>query len=328
MSILSPGTRCTSCPLVDFLPFTCPSCQQAFCRSHIQTHGCTDDAGPSVALGKLDRGKKRCEVEGCERESIESVAGVNGRQGEEGGDGIAREVRCSGCGGAYCTRHRAQTSHSCTAPLEHNARHDAFLARRAKAREIIAQHFPEQADRVVPKPPPPKDVVRKRPPSPERLPPSLQPQPVAAATDGAGAKKTKTKAEKLWDLHLRKVRSSATRLGIGSTVLDEERRFFEWGVDLDGVKVKGWQEKGKWEGKLERAWVGLEMPVGKLLDLIIAQAKVARPKSDDSSQALSILCLHSPPDSTPSVTPLELPLSAGKAIPEGAAVVLIRGGRV
>lgn len=104
MSLLAPGTRCSSCTLVDFLPLLCPSCDLPFCPNHIYIHqpcsslGSTSSHG--VAVGKLDRGKKTCEKEGCERETIESVAGVSGRD-EEGI--IAREVRCEGCGGAFCT---------------------------------------------------------------------------------------------------------------------------------------------------------------------------------------------------------------------------------
>lgn len=105
MSLLAPGTRCSSCTLVDFLPLLCPSCDLPFCPNHIYIHqpcsslGSTSSHG--VAVGKLDRGKKTCEKEGCERETIESVAGVSGRDEEEGI--IAREVRCEGCGGAFCT---------------------------------------------------------------------------------------------------------------------------------------------------------------------------------------------------------------------------------
>lgn len=103
MSLLAPGTRCSSCTLVDFLPLLCPSCDLPFCPNHIYIHQPCSSLGSTsydVAVGKLDRGKKTCEKEGCERETIESVAGVPGR---DEGEGIAREVKCEGCGGAFCT---------------------------------------------------------------------------------------------------------------------------------------------------------------------------------------------------------------------------------
>lgn len=104
MSLLAPGTRCSTCTLIDFLPLLCPSCDLPFCSDHIHTHqpcvSLVSTSSRDVAVGKLDRGKKSCEKEGCERETIESVAGVSGRDEEER---IAREVRCEGCGGSFCT---------------------------------------------------------------------------------------------------------------------------------------------------------------------------------------------------------------------------------
>lgn len=106
-----------------------------------------------------------------------------------------------------------------------------------------------------------KDVVKKPRIEEDNLPPSVQPAqsasiatPETAQEETKMEKKVKSKAEKLWGIHLRKVRSTATRLGGGANIPDTEKIFFEWGIDLTGAKVKTW--KGKWDTKLERAWVG------------------------------------------------------------------------
>ncbi|WVW78264.1 hypothetical protein I302_100217 [Kwoniella bestiolae CBS 10118] len=347
MSLLSPGQRCTLCSIVDFLPLTCPSCDQVYCKDHIQSslHTCTqtslDGTTSTDKPGRLDRGKTICEVRGCERESIESIAGFVGR---DVGEGIAKEVRCGGCGGAFCVEHRSQSTHSCSAPLDHNIRYDAFLERRTKAREIIAKQFPEYGDRVIPKPPPGKDVIKPQKVS-EKLPPSVQQQQESGSTsanaqtqtqvDGTkpttmtAKPKVKSKADKLWDIHLKKIRMSAEPLlkGARSDSLTE-KVYFEWAIDLSETHegVRGWREKGKWagQGKVERAWVGGDMPVGKMLDLMIERGKVKRSANDDESQSLHLLSLHSPPDEERQITQLELSKPA-KIIPQGSSVILIRG---
>ncbi|OWZ34169.1 hypothetical protein C356_05300 [Cryptococcus neoformans c45] len=328
MSLLAPGTRCSSCTLVDFLPLLCPSCDLPFCPNHIYIHQPCSSLGSTsydVTVGKLDRGKKTCEKEGCERETIESVAGVSGR---DEGEGIAREVRCEGCGGAFCTAHRAQTSHSCPAPLVHNARHDAFLVRRSQAEDLIAKNFAGHKDRVERKMPAQRDVVKKPRIEEERLPPSLQPAQSASTaspelTQGEAKveKKIKSKAEKLWDIHLRKVRSTATCLGGGANIPDKEKVFFEWGVDLTGAKVKVW--KGKWDTKLERAWIGEDTPIGKVMDLIIAQSKTSRTADTE----FSLVQLYPAPDGLPSSSSLS-PSQPAKAITQGAALILVKGEMV
>jgi hypothetical protein len=163
------------------------------------------------------------------------------------------------------SRHRAQVSHDCEAPLEHNARQDAFLERRAKAREIIAAKFPDQKGKVIPKPPPAKDTNKLRPKSPERLPPSLQPPPPAKEEGNNTIKpvvKVKTKAEKVYELELRKLRSLARpldpklKLKAGLRPGEEGRRFFQWGVGT-GDEVKQWLVGGKVDRKLDKVWVPL-----------------------------------------------------------------------
>ncbi|KIR26330.1 hypothetical protein I309_04845 [Cryptococcus deuterogattii LA55] len=329
MSLLAPGTRCSSCTLIDFLPLLCPSCDLPFCSDHIHTHQpCSSFISTSshgVAVGKLDRGKKSCEKEGCERETIESVAGVSGRDEEER---IAREVRCEGCGGSFCTSHRAQTSHSCPAPLIHNVRHDDFLVRRSRAEDLIAKNFAGHKDRVERKMPIQKDVVKRPRTEEDKLPPSVQPaQSTSTATpettqeEREVEKKVKSKAEKLWDIHLRKIRSTATHLGGGANIPDMDKIFFEWGIDLTGTKVKTW--KGKWDTKLERAWVREDIPIGKVMDLIIAQSKTSRM----ADAKFSLVQLYPAPDGLPSSTSLSSHQPA-KVITQGAALILVRGEMV
>lgn len=102
MSLLSIGKACSICSTVDFLPFNCPHCSLTLCRAHVQIHQCqafgieqNPSAGPSSFRSKIV-----CEVPRCDRPSIEAIGG---REGELLGDGVANEVRCAGCGGAYCT---------------------------------------------------------------------------------------------------------------------------------------------------------------------------------------------------------------------------------
>ncbi|OCF77110.1 hypothetical protein I204_02820 [Kwoniella mangroviensis CBS 8886] len=346
MSILSPGSKCHLCSLVDFLPFICPTCNLVYCQQHISSnlHTCTQqqlDQNTSIDRpGKLERGKTICEMKGCDRESMESIGGFVA-EGE--GEGIAREVRCRGCGGAYCVEHRSQSTHSCTAPLDHNVRHDAFLERRDKAREIISQRFPDFRDRVIPKPPPGKDVVKTQ---------SVKTQTqrkednrtteLSKSSSGSGSgegicqdnaavdqlkPKIKSKADRLWDIHLKKIRMTAEPLlKLARNDSMTERVFFEWTMDLMQIQenVRKWKESGKWSGgRLERGWVDCDMPIGKMLDLIIGRGKIKR--SEDQSQSLHLLSLYPAPDEERQVIQLELSKSA-KMIPQGSLVVLVRGG--
>lgn len=287
MSLLQVGSSCHACGIIDFLPFTCPSCQQTFCTSHIHQHACASTSTSST-LNQIPRNtstvkKTLCPVKECERPTIEAIAGIG-----DGGEGIAKDVRCHGCGQAFCVvygfsqlssssvfadilrfSHRAQDKHSCVSPADYNSRQEAAEARKVAARAIISKNFPNMANKSIPKPPPPKDVVRVRPLSPERLPPSLRPA-IGADTSNTtrGSSETpvsaktavKTKAEKLAEIHVRKIRSLAKPLiaRTGGVSDDLERRFFEWGSDASGSggNVQKWVQTGKWTGGvLERSWV-------------------------------------------------------------------------
>lgn len=109
MSLLDIGKACNVCSTVDFLPFTCPYCSLTLCRAHVHSHQC--QAGPGTAATTTTeqnptagpssfRRQAFCEVMRCERPSIEAIGG---REGDLLGEGVAKQVRCGGCGGAYCT---------------------------------------------------------------------------------------------------------------------------------------------------------------------------------------------------------------------------------
>jgi len=98
-------------------------------------------------------------------------------------------------------------------------------------------------------------VVKQRPPSPERLPPSLQSQtltPSPPPSDTVKAK-SKSKAEKLLEIELRKLRSLAKPLDPKMRA-DGERRFFQWAVGST-ADIEVWKEKGKIDKKWEKVWV-------------------------------------------------------------------------
>ncbi|ODN79444.1 hypothetical protein, variant 2 [Cryptococcus amylolentus CBS 6039] len=122
--------------------------------------------------------------------------------------------------------------------------------------------------------------VEKAPPMREELPPSLQASPEESKEEPAvQSSKVKTKSEKLWDIQLRKIRSSATRLGPGGEVPQDEKRYFEWAVDVEGKGVESWEKGGKWMGKASRGWVHRDTPLGKVMDLVITQSRTPRPFS-------------------------------------------------
>ena len=102
MSALHIGSQCAICPLVDFLPTTCPDCSFTFCRDHISAHQCTSTLSrtDTSAPGPSTFNRKAiCELSSCQRPSIEAIGGYDGDSAEA----IARKVRCAGCSGSFCT---------------------------------------------------------------------------------------------------------------------------------------------------------------------------------------------------------------------------------
>jgi len=238
-----------------------------------------------------------------------------------------------------------------------NARQDAFLDRKAKAQKIIAEKFPTiSKSRIINPLPPQKDVIKSRPKSPERLPPSLQPTPLSSAPPASVQGKTKSKAEKMYEIELRKLRSLAQPLE-AKMRSDGERRFFQWSLG-SREEVEQWrkgQMLGK-EKKMNKVWVPAvsrvldehlpssradekTTPVGKILDLMMTQSKIPRSISQDSSQVCpfppsyfaklipqtySIVCLRDNPSGWRSVVRIKNELPASELV-EGSSVFLVKG---
>jgi len=125
-------------------------------------------------------------------------------------------------------------------------------------KELIAQKFPDTRTREIPKLPPQKDVMKQRPPSPERLPPSLHPEPTIPAPADTVKAKPKSKAEKLFEIELRKLRSLAKPLDPKMRA-DGERRFFQWAAGTVG-EVDIWKGHGKIDKKWDKVWVPAVSP--------------------------------------------------------------------
>ena len=111
--------------------------------------------------------------------------------------------------------------------------------------------MPNHAGKVIAKPPPGRDVVR---PQTGKRPIAIPPKEVEMVTPGREAAKPKSKEEKVYDMHLRKLRSLAKALDTGRKG-EGEKRFFECAVDEMGEGLSRWGMEGKWDGKVERVWV-------------------------------------------------------------------------
>ncbi|KAL1407312.1 hypothetical protein Q8F55_006734 [Vanrija albida] len=346
MSLLDVGGQCYACTLIDFLPFTCPSCTHVFCANHIHGHGCVSPDAPAGPSVKRRRGV--CARGGCENETIESIGGL-----EEGldGVGIAREVRCAGCADAFCISHRSQDAHACPAPRFYDARHDATIARREKAKELLAKNFPQQAakERLTM----PKQVDRTRSskleeskPVPDTRAAATETQvqatpPAAAAPSTPAAPRPAGPEDKLFKAHLMTIRSLAKPLEPRfASVSRDESVAIEWVVDESGSKLRSWAEQpaGKYNPKAAglalagppakptRAWVPLSTPIGKLFDSLVAQGKVARPKdAADAKQAVSLLKVSTQPVSSREPVVLDLSQAVEGQISSGDVLVLVRG---
>ena len=119
----------------------------------------------------------------------------------------------------------------------------------------------------------PSEPTSTHPPAPT---PPTEPSPVPVPDS-----RTKSRADKLRELHIRKVRMTATPLdprsapalasASSSTYKEGERRYFEW-TTASPAEVRAWQEQGstggtrgvggKWSGvgKVYRAWVPAVCP--------------------------------------------------------------------
>ena len=164
-------------------------------------------------------------------------------------------------------RHRQQDQHACPGPRDYTARNDAAEERRTKAKLLLERNFPGISQKSKPKPPEQKSVVNRKRDSvaiagPSRL-PTASPASVQEAI--ATEKKPKTKEDKLHELHISKIRSTAVALDSRAQVDDtREKRYFEWSLAETDAKarVEAWVGSGKWAAKPERAWV---LSVGVIL---------------------------------------------------------------
>ena len=107
------------------------------------------------------------------------------------------------------------------------------------------------AGKVIAKPPPGRDVDRNQAARPLIV---IPPEQVEAVIPTRETARVKSKEEKVYDMHLRKLRSLAKALDARQKG-EGEKRFFEWAVDEMGEGLSRWGTDGKWEGKVERVWV-------------------------------------------------------------------------
>lgn len=99
-------------------------------------------------------------------------------------------------------------------------------------------------------------MIKQKPESPDQLSPSLQPTIPAPALAQPKEKTNttiKSKAEKMYEIELRKLRSLAKPLD-SKMQATGERRFFQWGIG-DSDDVKKWEGGGKIDKKWEKVWV-------------------------------------------------------------------------
>ena len=140
MSIVD-GTHCTlaSCHALTWLPIACPSCRRAFCEQHHQpeAHACPVPARMAASTSVTSPSRWPCSKAGCQRLSLQVRASDTP---------LAHAApRCERCQQYFCVAHRAPYAHHCTAPAPPTPgqrRAQDALARKAKAKLILAKHFP------------------------------------------------------------------------------------------------------------------------------------------------------------------------------------------
>lgn len=258
--------------------------------------------------------------------------------------GILHHVRCAMYRLFACLTlafsHRSQDSHSCSAPRPRDEYYISLAERQVFARETLANAFPAQAGRVIPKPPPARNIVRDPPVDvPGDTLPPMPPQPITAAS-----RVPASKADKLRALTVRKMKSLAKPVDVkmANTPM-EDRRYFTWEVDESGEQLGNWNaltavEKEVMIGKrlvdggkekAEQLWAPSVRPhrrpfsdvqnmsAGRVLDLLAKQAKLrhihdptdATQASEDAirsltdtRQNLGLVALSNPP-LAPATTP-------------------------
>ena len=158
----------------------------------------------------------------------------------------------------------------------------------------------------IPKPPPSRDIQRV-PPVTTRL--LTQKNEVGIANKEAekSVGKAKSKAEKIYEMHLRKLRSLAKPLDTSKTNESGERRFIEWASDERDLGIELMKDDFKWHGKVERVWVSpvrqraqsfylffilttaQETPAGKMMDLMISRSQIGRRPVPKALQKVGVI---------------------------------------
>ncbi|XP_065186322.1 AN1-type zinc finger protein 1-like isoform X2 [Sycon ciliatum] len=109
MAELNIGQQCfeRTCHQLDFLPITCPGCQQVFCRQHSQpsSHDCPAKDGRQLAtpseVPSADSVQTSCDIAECSRHDLVAVL-------------------CHHCHKRFCLKHRHAVDHDCPSLLAAN----------------------------------------------------------------------------------------------------------------------------------------------------------------------------------------------------------------
>lgn len=128
-----------------------------------------------------------------------------------------------------------QDHHNCTAPRDRDRYQIALAERKAFAKDTLSKAFPDLAGRVIPKPPPGRDVVREPPAAPAAQPPVTETVTVPITQP------QQTKVKKLRALSVRKIKSLARPLDAKAPV--DNQVYFSWEVDEKGDHVRKWMAK-------------------------------------------------------------------------------------
>lgn len=152
MSIVD-GEHCawSACHALSFLPLVCPQCKRMFCEAHVQPekHVCTALTSRPEARATASR-RDECHKTGCHQPSLHvRVSDTPSFQ--------HRAPQCDRCHGYFCAmyvqcilthRHRSPFAHGCKAsapPTEGDRKRQEAADRKAKARALLSQRFPNFA---------------------------------------------------------------------------------------------------------------------------------------------------------------------------------------
>ncbi|KAJ3770936.1 hypothetical protein FB446DRAFT_646151 [Lentinula raphanica] len=131
--LLNVGKCCFICSEVDFLPTSCPHCQNKFCKDHIplEAHSCplahrTDSTDSFTKL-------QRCNLDGCNNLSLNASSSSSS------------EPTCTACQGSFCVGHREPVSHNCS--FKEGA--PKLPQRNETARALLSKNFAQPSSKTV-----------------------------------------------------------------------------------------------------------------------------------------------------------------------------------